>query len=126
MGKYIDHACEGCGKVRKVRQSYLRRGVQRYCQQCQGKVAAEKRRVRRNTHTAVAICKECSKEYQASGADTGYCSAECESKAAARGRDFRAVKRAFLMGGLIPPPITSACLVRKSTCEFEQMGLPYM
>lgn len=102
--KMIDHACERCGKVRKVSPDKLAKGLQRVCRQCQGKEAAEKRREamkRRGgpKHVTYGICKECRGIYEmAAMDDDGYCCDKCRDKVAARGYSSSDLTRRYLYG----------------------------
>lgn len=84
--KMIDHACERCGKVRKVSPDKLAKGLQRVCRKCQGKEAAEKRRaamLKRGGPKPVtfSICKECRAIYEVHSLDDdGYCCDVCRRK----------------------------------------------
>ncbi|WP_010323637.1 hypothetical protein [Marinobacterium stanieri] len=100
----IDHACERCGKVRKVSPDKLAKGLQRVCRQCQGKEAAEKRReamLRRGGPKPVTydICKECRTIYETAAIDDdGYCCDTCRSKAAGHTSSYHQALAFFLYG----------------------------
>ncbi|SEG12732.1 hypothetical protein [Marinobacterium lutimaris] len=104
----IDHACEGCGAVRKVSPDKLARGQQRLCRKCQGPAAAEKRRIamlKRGgpKHVTFGICNECRGIYEmASIEDDGYCCDKCREKASSRGCSTRELAKRYLYGPWSP------------------------
>lgn len=95
----VKHACEVCGKIRMVSPDKIAKGLQRYCRQCQGPVAATKRReamIKRGGPRAVTyeVCRECSRMYLAAAFnDNGYCTESCLTRAQGRGYSFTNVKR---------------------------------
>ncbi|GAB0151761.1 hypothetical protein [Marinobacterium sp. BA1] len=100
----VDHACERCGAVRKVSPDKLAKGLQRVCRKCQGKEAAEKRKIamlRRGgpRHVTYEICKECRAIYEAAPIDDdGYCSDRCRETAAGHTTSYRQAVEFFLFG----------------------------
>lgn len=87
----LDHACEHCGKIRKVSPDKLAKGLQRVCRQCQGQVAADKRRlamIKRGgpKHVTYGFCLECRATYEMRPIDDdGHCSDQCRTAALQRG-----------------------------------------
>lgn len=97
--KQIEHQCERCGKTRLVSPDKIAKGKQRYCRQCQGPVAAHKRReamLKRGgpRHVTYQACKECGYIYEmASIGDGGCCGDKCATKVQARGYSSQTIKR---------------------------------
>lgn len=112
----VEHQCESCGKPRLVSPDKIRKGLQRYCRQCQGPVAAAKRRaamLKRGGPRAVTydVCRECSKMYETAALnDSGYCGEKCLSEAQSRGYSFHNVKKHLnqLWPGKIKPSKSNA------------------
>lgn len=83
----IDHACEGCGSIRKVSPCKLAKGIQRFCRKCQGKQYADQRRaamIMRGGPKRVhySICNVCRRIYAEDASEsTGYCDQACQAKA---------------------------------------------
>lgn len=133
LSKYIDHACECCGAVRKVRADKLAKGIQKLCRKCQGPAAAEKRRAallkRGGQRKTVEYwtCKECSVEYQVKPVDdTGFCSDQCKERAEARGCSMNELANRFLFGRALYPRSSIIAGGCKKPLHWEQIGLPFM
>ncbi len=98
----IDHACERCGKIRKVSPDKIAKGLQRLCRKCQGPTAANKRRaamLKRGgpKHVTYGFCLECRATYEMRPIDDdGYCGAPCRMAAAHRGHSASETARWLL------------------------------